>query len=181
MNRLTARSKNGEAYYPVCIEVCDGEPQDCGNCDIDKDICDRLAAYEDTGLEPEEIPHWISVSERLPEELGHYLAVVKRIAPDEFGGNGTHIRIMRWLGDDWQYVHHIPEWINQKITETVTYWMYLPKLPEEPAITHNEESHSCENCGNIQCANSPIAYHWDECVDTNFTKHWIPRTQPPKE
>lgn len=66
-----------------------------------------------------------------------------------------------------------------KITETVTHWMYLPKLPEEPAITHNEESRSCENCGNIQCANSPIAYHWDECVDTNFTKHWIPK--PPKE
>jgi hypothetical protein len=55
MNRLTARSKNGEAYYPVCIEACDGEPQDCGNCDIDKDICDRLAAYEDTGLTPERI------------------------------------------------------------------------------------------------------------------------------
>jgi hypothetical protein len=56
MNRLTARSKNREAYYPVCVEACDGEPQDCGNCDIDKDICDRLAAYEDTGLEPDEIP-----------------------------------------------------------------------------------------------------------------------------
>lgn len=179
MNRLTARSKNREAYYPVCVEACDGDLQDCGNCDIYKDICDRLAAYEDTGLEPEEIPHWIPVSERLPEELGHYLAVVKRIAPDEFGGNGTRIRIMRWLGDDWRYAHHIPEWINQKITETVTHWMYLPKLPEEPAITHNEESRSCENCGNIQCANSPIAYHWDECVDTNFTKHWIPK--PPKE
>lgn len=96
----------------------------------------RLAAYEDTGLEPEEIPHWIPVSERLPEELGHYLAVVKRIAPDEFGGNGTRIRIMRWLGDDWRYAHHIPDWINQKITETVTHWMYLPKSPEELAITH---------------------------------------------
>lgn len=104
------------------------------------EVYDRLAAYEDTGLEPEEIPHWISASERLPEELGHYLAVVKRIAPDEFGGNGTHIRIMRWLGDDWQYAHHfyswyrnglIPEWINQKITETVTHWMPLPAVPKE--------------------------------------------------
>jgi len=169
--RLTKRDENGNAYYDWgCLNR--------NHWALGRHV-DRLAAYEDTGLEPEEIPHWIPVSERLPEELGHYLAVVKRIAPDEFGGNGTRIRIMRWLGDDWRYAHHIPEWINQKITETVTHWMYLPKLPEEPAITHNEESRSCENCGNIQCANSPIAYHWDECVDTNFTKHWIPK--PPKE
>lgn len=96
-----------------------------------QDVLDKLADYEDTGLEPEEIPHWIPVSERLPEELGHYLAVVKRIAPDEFGGNGTRIRIMRWLGYDWRYAHHIPEWINQKITETVTHWMPLPAVPKE--------------------------------------------------
>jgi hypothetical protein len=55
MNRLTARSKNREAYYPVCIEACDGDLQDCGNCDIDKDICDRLAAYEDSQMTPEEV------------------------------------------------------------------------------------------------------------------------------
>lgn len=29
---------------------------------------ERLASYEDTGLEPDEIPHWIPVSERLPKE-----------------------------------------------------------------------------------------------------------------
>lgn len=190
MERLTERK--GEHIYIDMKKRCPfgKNPKWCDSCKTDdyneqRKVCpvlqmlDRLAAYEDIGLEPEEIPHWIPVSERLPEEIGHYLAVVKRIAPDEFGGNGTRIRIMRWLGDDWRYAHHIPEWINQKITETVTHWMYLPKLPEEFAITHNEESRSCENCGNIQCANSPIAYHWDECVDTNFTKHWIPK--PPKE
>lgn len=126
--RLTKRDENGNAYYDWgCLNR--------NHWALGRHV-DRLAAYEDTGLEPEEIPHWIPVSERLPEELGHYLAVVKRIAPDEFGGSGTRIRIMRWLGDDWRYAHHIPEWINQKITETVTHWMYLPKLPEELAITH---------------------------------------------
>ena len=28
----------------------------------------RLAAYEDTGLEPDEIPHWIPVREKMPED-----------------------------------------------------------------------------------------------------------------
>ena len=28
----------------------------------------------------------------------------------------------------------------------------------------NEQKRSCENCGNLRCANSIIAFFWDECV-----------------
>ena len=35
---------------------------------LEGDAADQLAAYESTGLEPDEIPHWISVSEKLPKE-----------------------------------------------------------------------------------------------------------------
>ena len=34
---------------------------------------------------------------------------------------------------------------------------------------------SCENCGNLRCANSLVAFWWDECVKTDFTQHWIPK------
>lgn len=37
------------------------------------------------------------------------------------------------------------------------------------------KNRSCENCGNMQCANSVIAYWWDECVESNFEKHWMPK------
>lgn len=53
MGRLTRRSDTGHAYYPRCFE----EPcnRRCEDCLFDETICKRLAAYEDTGLEPEEV------------------------------------------------------------------------------------------------------------------------------
>lgn len=53
MERLTRRSDTGHAYYPRCFE----EPcnRRCEDCLFDVTICKRLAAYEDTGLEPEEV------------------------------------------------------------------------------------------------------------------------------
>ena len=40
----------------------------------------------------------------------------------------------------------------------------------------------CENCGNLRCVNSIVAYWWDECVESNFEKHWMPLpAQPEKE
>ena len=34
---------------------------------------------------------------------------------------------------------------------------------------------SCENCGNTRCSNSFVAFWWDECVKSNFEKHWMPK------
>lgn len=52
MERLTHRLGNGEI-------TCNMARDDCrkmgGDCQIDSKILDRLAAYEETGLEPEEI------------------------------------------------------------------------------------------------------------------------------
>ena len=87
-------------------------------------LCDALEKYR-----------WIPVTERLPTGCGYYLSVVERIAPDELGGNNTRVKIMRWLGADWRYPTHIPEWINEAITETVTHWMPLPEPPK--GATHD--------------------------------------------
>lgn len=53
MERLTRRSDTGHAYYPRCFE----EPcnRRCEDCLFDETICNRLAAYEDTELTPEEV------------------------------------------------------------------------------------------------------------------------------
>ena len=60
----------------VCGDFCYGE---CGECPV-QECFDKLAAYEDTGLEPEEIMDgkmltgWILVEERLPVNESHVLA-----------------------------------------------------------------------------------------------------------
>ncbi len=38
-----------------------------------------------------------------------------------------------------------------------------------------QEKRGCENCGNIACANSIIAIHYDECVESGYSKHWKPK------
>ena len=53
MKRLTVRDeKSGAAYFPKCFESCDGR---CKECDRETNYCETLAAYEDTGLSPEQI------------------------------------------------------------------------------------------------------------------------------
>ena len=39
----------------------------------------------------------------------------------------------------------------------------------------------CDNCGNRRCATSVVAYWWDECVKSDFQKHWLPLPEPEKE
>ncbi len=50
MNRLTARNKQGDAYYPECFRRCDGfgSSNKCDTCEVSHNICEELAAYEDT-------------------------------------------------------------------------------------------------------------------------------------
>ena len=52
MERLTEKHFGNEGYYMKCSEDCHA-PQDCIDCAAFDKLVDRLAAYEDTGLEPE--------------------------------------------------------------------------------------------------------------------------------
>lgn len=49
--RLTARNKRGNAYYPYCFrdDTCDGfgRSEKCDTCEFDQMVCERLAWYED--------------------------------------------------------------------------------------------------------------------------------------
>lgn len=53
MERYTRKHYGENGYYIICSENC--ETLNCGDCGILDKIVDRLAAYEDTGPEPEEI------------------------------------------------------------------------------------------------------------------------------
>ena len=53
--------------------------------------------------------------------------------------------------------------------------IYRETKPEDKPAEMREGERSCENCGNTRCANSVVAYYWDECVKSDFEKHWIPR------
>ena len=53
MERYAEKHYDGNGYYLICSGNC--ETLNCGDCGILDKIVDRLAAYEDTSLEPEEI------------------------------------------------------------------------------------------------------------------------------
>ena len=56
MERMTERSESGHAYYPQCFkEPCYGSGCKIKDCPFETEVCDRLAAYEDTGLSPEKV------------------------------------------------------------------------------------------------------------------------------
>ena len=57
MERLTEwnEASHKNAYYPRCFkEPCYGEGCKIKDCPFETAVCERLAAYEDTGLTPEQ-------------------------------------------------------------------------------------------------------------------------------
>ena len=72
MDRLTTRNA-GEAYL-LCAEECTKMDMDCIDCRDYQDAIDRLAAYEDTGLEPEEVPTALEMAKMYAafKELDNY-------------------------------------------------------------------------------------------------------------
>ncbi len=58
MERLTEWNggQTRHAYYPRCFKApCYGDGCKINDCPFETAVCERLAAYEDTGLTPEEI------------------------------------------------------------------------------------------------------------------------------
>ena len=131
MERLTIRNSDGGVSQPI-------------NLDWDGALR-KLAAYEDTGLTPEQVKaqQWISVKDRLPDneeddvliycrEIEHYgLHKEKRkayhaIYKGAYDGD-------RWY-TNWCYGCKYIEDTNAEYPDeeiTVTHWMPLPEPPKE--------------------------------------------------
>ena len=94
---------------------------------VTQEVIDRLAAYEDTGLTPEEVQQmrWIPVEERLPkpefkdQQRGFYLVTLS---------NGVVKELM------YEFRHYDNMMFDVGWHDTafpVTHWMPLPKVPKE--------------------------------------------------
>ena len=111
-----------------CRQVCEEQENGCKGCPIALAF-DRLAAYEDTGLTPEEVQQmrWIPVEERLPEEGKRCLLYTPC--------DGI-LYVGYYAGKDkWQHRH---KWrlvtamrSTQTLTKKVTHWRPLPAVPKE--------------------------------------------------
>lgn len=99
-----------------CRQVCEEQEENgCKGCPIELAF-DRLAAYEDTGLAPEEVQQmrWIPVEERLPEEKQRVIVRCERV--------GTSVGWILW-----------GNWMTDigPGAGKVTHWMPLPQPPKE--------------------------------------------------
>ena len=93
MERLTARDGKS-AYFPHCFKMCEGFPHGCEKCHFVEEICECLAAYEDSGLSPENITELnrraatenkpLTSEERDADELIRMLIADKAVNPCEW-------------------------------------------------------------------------------------------------
>ena len=115
-----------------CRQVCEEQEENgCKGCPIELAF-DRLAAYEDTDLAPEEVQQmrWIPVEERLPVAQGKYIVT----ACDEGCPYGegiwysTVVVVADYYKGCWAWDDYRCEY---DISDIVTHWMPLPQPPKE--------------------------------------------------
>lgn len=99
-------------------------------------VFDRLAAYEDTGLTPEQVKaqKWISVKDGLPEKTGSYLVFYHEWSGGAFlpTYEDFKIRVMRFLNSrKWCYPVCVDKRCEADTNREVTHWMPLPEPPKE--------------------------------------------------
>lgn len=91
------------------------------------ELVERLAAYEDTGLTPEEIERlkkqhrWIPVEERLPEKDDFVLVTVSGIYNHLTFSDA--LQLASYTEDDGWFIESYPEWDDPNVIA----WMPLPE------------------------------------------------------
>lgn len=140
MERLTDKHPKG-GYFVLCAACPRHNKEECGLDDCVYVLTKRLAAYENTGLTPEEInkldtqrkamaaladsykaeiPCWIPITDRLPES-GQRVIVCRKDGRVE---QGVYLGVNGW----WK--------VYGTNTKSITHWMPLPAAPKE---VHTDE------------------------------------------
>lgn len=113
MARLTKKHPHG-GHYMSC-ENCEAAGRCRSGEDCMVEAISKLAAYEDSGLAPEQIPRWISVSDQLPEHNQRVIVCRK----DGRVEQGFYLGVNGW----WK--------VYGTNTKSITYWMPMPEPPKE--------------------------------------------------
>lgn len=85
MEQMTKRKLKGNGYYMKCSEKCPHDCQETCDCEEFDKFVDLLAAYEKTGLEPQEIERIVDAYGRglsLRTESAQRLELVREIKTD---------------------------------------------------------------------------------------------------
>ena len=89
MERLTEWNggQTRHAYYPRCFEEpCYGSGCKINDCPFETAVCERLAAYEDTGLTPEQVENAKTIIESaFAEDTSKAERIRKLLAADKDG------------------------------------------------------------------------------------------------
>lgn len=85
MERLT-KWENGHTYYPRCFEEpCYGGGCKDRDCPFETAICERRAAYEDTGLTPEEVAEYKKFEDEVVASGKTFAQLVELLEADKEG------------------------------------------------------------------------------------------------
>lgn len=123
MKRFTEKHYHGIDHYLLCSADCHAD-MDCVDCPAFENAVERLAAYEDTGLEPEQVEAlkrqtWIPCRERLPGEKQRVLFWVP-------SNEAIYAGFYNYTGK------RGTAWFRAGKTDYASkYWMALPEPPEE--------------------------------------------------
>ncbi len=132
MERYTRKHYGENGYYIICSENC--ETLNCGDCGIFDKIVDLLAAYEDTGLEPEEIQKLKAEAEKPKRTVSD---LIRNMRGDELLELIEEIRIHCCppLCDQNHYCDEdchkgIAAWLNGPADERILAYLKRPKMKE---------------------------------------------------
>ena len=121
MERLTMTSDKGGVAFTFNLDIT------CEKTEIQKilKLAQRLKAYEDTGLEPEEIldsklrANWVPVAERLPDKPGDYWVAMRHL-------DGSVTTVKMFWSPDWP---HEDAW-NEVVVAWQPYYYPEPFGPQ---------------------------------------------------
>ena len=143
MSRLTARDEHGNAYYPRCFkESCNSGGCTKNMCDFAVEVCDKLAAYEDTGIDPEQLS-------AIDEE---YSKMAKELAELRRGFMDTEHEPVLRLSEGGKKVYDI---MRRRFVKSTKYQWKCPmcyyqvglRIVGDGSIEDKDIKHTCPKCG----------------------------------